>query len=121
MPLDCNSVKTLTGGAVHTLAQNGTTKTPKSRKKPMVIVNGNGADFSNDEKIFARAKRKIITQKLVLNLIDVARQKKMPKAKTSIGTPITALTKPLPTAKDYTEIIVRTGFVPFVAETEKQN
>lgn len=61
---------------VHTLAQNGTINKQKSFTKPMIIVSGNGTDFSDDCKNFARNKRKIITQKLVLSLIDVATQKK---------------------------------------------
>jgi hypothetical protein len=59
---------------VHTLAQTGTTISTVNAKMPTAIVQGIGSDVSNNEVIFARYKRKIITQKIVLNLIDIVTQ-----------------------------------------------
>ncbi|MCB9033223.1 MAG: protein rep [Chitinophagales bacterium] len=67
--------KLLLGRGVHTLAQSKTSKIVKTSTKPMIIVNGKGSDISNNELVFARNKRKLITQKLALCLIDVAAKK----------------------------------------------
>lgn len=68
-----NSAKNgLRQGAVHTLAQSGTRPTTKRVK----IVNGKGTDLDNPEALEGRAKRKTITQSLMLNLVDVSKTKK---------------------------------------------
>lgn len=56
---------------IYTLGQNGTNKT---RQKP-VFISGNGSDLSNDEVLKGRAKRKFITQSMMLSLMDVAQKK----------------------------------------------
>jgi hypothetical protein len=50
-----------------TLAQKGTEKIAK----PLIVLTGKGSDLSNDEAIKVRAKQKLITQKMILSLIDV--------------------------------------------------
>ena len=57
---------------IYTLAQSGTAKEPK---KP-VWVNGKGSEISDPEVIKGRAKRKTISQSLMLNLVDVAKDRK---------------------------------------------
>ncbi len=57
---------------VHTLAQSGTAK---EQKKP-VLVNGKGSEISDSEVIKGRAKRKTITQSVMLNMVDVAKANK---------------------------------------------
>ena len=51
----------------NTLAQNGTSQ---GLKTP-IIVKGNGSDLNNIKALRGRAKRKMITQAMVLSLIDV--------------------------------------------------
>jgi hypothetical protein len=41
----------------------------------MKKVHGEGTDLSNTEKLNKRAKKKLITQKRTLSLIDVAKKK----------------------------------------------
>jgi hypothetical protein len=55
----------------NTLAQNGT----DYDKQSAIILTGNGSDLSNNKAIKGRAKRKLITQKMVLSLMDVAKDK----------------------------------------------
>jgi len=58
-------------GNIYTLGQNGTNK----RGQRPVFISGNGSDLSNDEVLKGRAKRKFITQNMMLNLMDVAKEK----------------------------------------------
>lgn len=58
-------------GQFNTLAQRETI----SKKNKLAIVKGNGADISIDGKMKGWAKRKTITQKIVLCCIDVAKKK----------------------------------------------
>lgn len=67
--------------ALDTLAQSETSKAVKSRRKPRIIVNGNGSDLSNTKQLLGRAKRKMITQKMALSLIDLAEAKGEPERK----------------------------------------
>ncbi|OAD92658.1 hypothetical protein A7A78_01755 [Aequorivita soesokkakensis] len=57
-------------GNIYTLAQNGTSKTGQNN----VIVNGEGSDLSKKEALKGRAKRKTITQIMMLNLISLAQE-----------------------------------------------
>ena len=57
-------------GVFNTLAQNGTGLI----ETPAILVNGKGSDLSNGKALKGKAKRKMITQKMVLNLIDVSKQ-----------------------------------------------
>ena len=59
----------LSGGVFNTLAQSGTT----SNGKPPLLVLGKGSDLNEKKGMKGRAKRKLITQKMVLSLIDVAK------------------------------------------------
>ena len=43
--------------------------------KPQITVNGNGTELNNGKALKGRAKRKMITQNLALNLIDIAENK----------------------------------------------
>lgn len=52
-------------GQFNTLAQTGT-------GKPAIIINGNGSKLQSDKELKGRAKRKMITQKMALSLIDVS-------------------------------------------------
>ena len=60
------------GRPLNTLAQVGTKAKLRSTERPMITVNGHGAEVKNVESLRNRAKRKMITQKLMLFLIDVA-------------------------------------------------
>jgi hypothetical protein len=53
----------------NTLAQIGTNKFDND----VIIIKGNGSDLGNKDVLKGRAKRKLITQKTVLSLIDVAK------------------------------------------------
>jgi hypothetical protein len=55
-------------GAFNTLAQNGTAFTDKGP----IIIRGNGSDLSISKSIKGKAKRKLITQRMVLGLVDVS-------------------------------------------------
>lgn len=59
----------------NTLVQSGTKSQTSTNKKAEVIVNGIGTDMSKIEALMQRAKKKTITQKVVLSLIDVAKKK----------------------------------------------
>ncbi|NDI99431.1 protein rep [Flavobacterium sp. LaA7.5] len=56
---------------MNTLAQKGTAKTGQNE----ILVAGKGTDLNNNEALQGRAKRKTITNSMMLNLIDVAKQK----------------------------------------------
>ena len=56
---------------IYTLGQNGTVQV----KQKQIIVSGKGSDLSNTEALKGRAKRKTISQSMVLSLMDVAKQK----------------------------------------------
>lgn len=56
---------------MYTLGENGTTKPGQKA----VLVSGKGTDLSNNEALQGRAKRKLITQSMALNLMDVAKEK----------------------------------------------
>lgn len=62
-----NHSTTALQGVFNTLAQIGTNKFDNGA----IIIKGNGSDLSNKEVLKGRAKRKLITQKTVLSLIDV--------------------------------------------------
>ncbi|MFN3405632.1 MAG: protein rep [Cytophagaceae bacterium] len=55
-----------------TLVQNET----GNSVKPQIIVKGDGTELDNQKAIKGRAKRKMITQKMALSLIDIAKTKK---------------------------------------------
>lgn len=61
----------LSQGQFNTLAQSGTGKTGQEQ----IFLSGKGSDLANTKALKGRAKRKMITQALVLGLIDVADQK----------------------------------------------
>lgn len=63
----------------NTLGQNGTIKTGQKQ----IIVSGNGSDLSNNDALKGRAKRKTITQTMILSLMDVAKQKGDTKKQTA--------------------------------------
>jgi hypothetical protein len=50
-----------------TLAQSGASHF----KKSAIIVNGNGSDVTNSKALKGRAKRKLITQSMILKMIDL--------------------------------------------------
>jgi plasmid rolling circle replication initiator protein Rep len=56
---------------MYTLGQNGTIQT----RQKQIFVSGNGSDISNDKALKGRAKRKTITQAMILSLMDAAKQK----------------------------------------------
>ena len=66
-------------GNIYTLAQNGTNKTGQNN----VIVNGEGSDLSKKEALKGRAKRKTITQIMMLNLISIAQENGEPELEKS--------------------------------------
>lgn len=60
---------------MNTLAQNDTSSINRKSVKALQILNGNGTDLSKTEALYKRVKKKSINQKVILSLIDVARQK----------------------------------------------
>lgn len=66
-------------GNIYTLADNGTNKTGQNN----IIVNGEGTDLSKKEALKGRAKRKTITQIMMLNLITIAQQNGEPELEKS--------------------------------------
>lgn len=56
---------------INTLAQTGTT----NNSKTPILLTGNGSELANTKTIQGRAKRKMITQTMVLRLIDVVEKK----------------------------------------------
>jgi len=56
---------------MYTLGEKGTTKPGQNT----VLINGKGTDLNNNEALQGRAKRKLITQSMALNLVDVAKEK----------------------------------------------
>ena len=61
------------GDDIYTLAQSGTQNINKSISK--VLVSGEGTDIINNPSLKNRAKRKVITRKMILSLVDVAKEK----------------------------------------------
>lgn len=57
-------------GGIYTLGQSGTIKVGQNT----VIVAGNGSDLNNETALNGRAMRKTITQSMMLNLIDLAKE-----------------------------------------------
>jgi Replication protein len=66
-------------GNIYTLADNGTNKAGQDH----VIVNGKGSDLNNIKALHGRAKRKTITQIMMLNLIKIARENGEPELEKS--------------------------------------
>lgn len=64
--------------SLDTLAQTGT-RTSTNCVKPGVEVRGLGSDLTDEKLIKGRGKRKLITQHLMLNLIQVAEKRNNPK------------------------------------------
>lgn len=60
------------GKPLNTLAQTGTRNWSTKVTKPVITVKGNGSDTENEKRQTKRAKSKMISQKLMLCLIDVA-------------------------------------------------
>ncbi|HEX7414179.1 MAG TPA: hypothetical protein VF411_09045 [Bacteroidia bacterium] len=59
----------------NTLGQSGTSKISNQVIRPQITINGNGSELSNDAVLKNKAKRKTITQKVILSLIKVATKK----------------------------------------------
>ena len=66
-------------GNIYTLADNGTSKVGQYQ----VIVNGKGSDLSKKQALKGRAKRKTITQIIMLNLISIAQENGEPELEKS--------------------------------------
>ena len=62
-------------GSLNTLAQSETLPKPTGEYQKLLLVHGNGTDLSNSKAIQRRAKCKLITQKTILGLIDVAKER----------------------------------------------
>lgn len=62
-------------GQFNTLVQSGTKNTLKSINKAEITVNGNGTELNKDEVLRGRTKKKTITQKMALSLVDVVKKK----------------------------------------------
>jgi hypothetical protein len=67
------------GGQFNTLAQTGTAFTGKRSRKRPVTVKGQGTEQRNSPALINRARRKMITQKLTLALIDLATKRQEPE------------------------------------------
>lgn len=66
-------------GNIYTLADNRTSKAGQNH----VIVNGEGSDLNNIKALQGRAKRKTITQVMMLNLIKIAQENGEPELEKS--------------------------------------
>lgn len=66
-------------GNIYTLADNGTNKVGQNN----IIVNGEGSDLNNIKALEGRAKRKTITQIMMLNLITIAQENGEPELEKS--------------------------------------
>lgn len=60
---------------MNTLAQTGTGFVTETPGKSLIIVNRNGSTLTDGKAKQGRAKRKMITQKMIFNLINVAKKK----------------------------------------------
>ena len=60
-------------GRIYTLAERGTQK--NNETPSIALVSGKGTNISNNPSLANRARRKLITRKMVLALIDVAKEK----------------------------------------------
>ncbi len=60
----------LWGNPLNTLAQNGT--------NIAVIIIGDGSEMSSDKALKGKGKRKVISQKMALSLLDIAKRKEAP-------------------------------------------
>lgn len=65
------------GEQIYTLAESGTQILPINSRK--ALVSGEGMDIYNNPSLAKRAKRKVITQKMTLALIDVVKAKGEPE------------------------------------------
>lgn len=64
-------------GQIYTLAESGTQKELINCSK--ALVSGKGTDILNNPSLANRAKRKVITRKMILSLIDVVKEKDEPE------------------------------------------
>lgn len=64
---------------IYTLAESGTNKARQNH----IIVNGKGSDLSKKDALKGRAKRKTITQIMMLNLIKIAQENGEPELEKS--------------------------------------
>jgi len=65
------------GKSIYTLAESGTQK--RRTPPPVALVSGDGTDILNNPSLANRAKRKVITRKIILALIDVVKVKGEPE------------------------------------------
>ncbi len=65
----------VSGNSIYTLAQKQTTNNISLQGGGIVIVKGNGTELKDPKAIKGRARRKMITQKRALKLVDVAKRK----------------------------------------------
>ncbi|WP_010178209.1 hypothetical protein [Aquimarina agarilytica] len=101
---------------MYTLAENGTRKLSKER----VIVNGKGSDLNKKEALKGRAKRKTITQIMMLNLISIAQENGGQSLKKRVGIATIVKRKSTRQMVDYMENIVKIDFVLYVVVFAKQ-
>lgn len=62
----------LSGGGIYTLVESATVNNTNNAQ--MAVVNGAGTDIADNSALLNRAKRKVITRKMILSLIDVAKK-----------------------------------------------
>lgn len=63
------------GSLLNTLVQSGTPHPKKTISKRPKLVAGNGIEVTNKDGLMRRAKRKMLSQKLNLKLVDIANKK----------------------------------------------
>ncbi|MBS1684468.1 MAG: protein rep [Bacteroidetes bacterium] len=66
-------------GILDTLAQSATNLSSKSAPKPTITIPGQGTEWMDTDKKQKRAQKKMITQKLMLSLVDVAKKQGEPE------------------------------------------
>ena len=81
----------------------------------MALVAGEGTDISNNPSLANRAKRKVISRKMILSLIDVVKEKGEPEREQAYWNATTAKQRLLFQTINYIQSIAKTDFVRFVA------
>ena len=70
-----NPKQPISESSIYTLAQSGTAQLPNPTSQPEKLVYGQGSNQGETEAWKNRARRKMITQRMILALIDVAKDK----------------------------------------------
>ncbi|MBK9402418.1 MAG: hypothetical protein IPN36_16715 [Bacteroidetes bacterium] len=107
-------------GVVHTLAQVGTAGITFTQMKGVVFVAGNGSDAGDILTICKRAKRKLVSQVMALELIKIAERRKNPKLEKQFRNTYYCLEQVRVANGRFTVSFVKTVYVLYASQSEKQ-